>query len=394
MAAFLTYALLLLFFPILLFQASAAVQSGGCLTEKFSSNRVFAACTDLPHLSSSLHWSYNRAASSLSIAYVAPPEAPAGWVAWAINPSGTGMVGSQALIAFKNPNGEMGVKTYNITGYSPIKESAIDYEVSDLAADFVSGKMRMFATVKLPQGMEAVNQVWQVGSSVTGGVPDKHSFGPDNMAAKGTLDLVKGLTTATSSGESGLRKKNVHGILNAVSWGVLLPMGGIIARYLKAFKSADPAWFYLHVSCQLIGYGVGVAGWATGLKLGSQSKGITYTTHRNIGIALFSLATLQIFALFLRPNKDHKSRFYWNIYHHLVGYVVIVLGVVNIFEGLNILDPQQMWRTVYIVVICILGGIALLLEAITWINFLRKKSNDSTKPYGDSTNGHRRPLPL
>lgn len=83
-------------------------------------------------------------------------------------------------------------------------------------------------------------------------------------------------------------------MLNAVSWGILLPVGAIFARYLKTFKSADPAWFYLHITCQIIGYGVGVGGWATGLNLGSKSKGIQYTTHRNIGISLFSLATLQV----------------------------------------------------------------------------------------------------
>lgn len=79
-----------------------------------------------------------------------------------------------------------------------------------------------------------------------------------------------------------------------MGWGILLPIGAIVARYLKTFKSADPAWFYLHVSCQLTGYGLGVAGWAMGLNLGSMSKGIVYTGHRNIGIALFSLGTLQV----------------------------------------------------------------------------------------------------
>ncbi|KAI3809693.1 hypothetical protein L1987_19291 [Smallanthus sonchifolius] len=41
-----------------------------------------------------------------------------------------------------------------------------------------------------------------------------------------------------------------HGVLNAVSWGVLMPMGAMV----------DPAWFYIHVDCQIIAYGVGVAG--------------------------------------------------------------------------------------------------------------------------------------
>ena len=86
----------------------------------------------------------------------------------------------------------------------------------------------------------------------------------------------------------------IHGILNGISWGILFPIGVIIARYLRTFNSADPAWFYLHVACQISAYAIGVAGWATGLQLGSESKGIVYTGHRCVGIVLFSLATLQV----------------------------------------------------------------------------------------------------
>lgn len=86
----------------------------------------------------------------------------------------------------------------------------------------------------------------------------------------------------------------IHGILNAVSWGTLFPLGIIIARYVRVFPGADPAWFYLHAFCQTSSYAIGVAGWATGLKLGSQSKGVEYTGHRNIGIALFAIATVQV----------------------------------------------------------------------------------------------------
>ena len=85
-----------------------------------------------------------------------------------------------------------------------------------------------------------------------------------------------------------------HGILNAISWGLLFPVGAIIARYVRTFESADPAWFYVHVTCQISGYAIGVAGWATGLQLGSKSVEIVNKSHRYIGIALFALATLQV----------------------------------------------------------------------------------------------------
>lgn len=76
-------------------------------------------------------------------------------------------------------------------------------------------------------------------------------------------------------------------------------MGAMMARYLKVFKAANPAWFYLHIVCQSSAYIVGVAGWATGIKLGNDSSGITYDAHRNIGIALFCLGTIQVIILYL-----------------------------------------------------------------------------------------------
>lgn len=75
---------------------------------------------------------------------------------------------------------------------------------------------------------------------------------------------------------------------------MLFPLGVIIARYMRTFPSADPAWFYLHVGCQVSAYAIGVAGWGTGMKLGAESEGIQYSVHRSIGIALFCLATLQV----------------------------------------------------------------------------------------------------
>ncbi|KAL3850449.1 hypothetical protein ACJIZ3_012331 [Penstemon smallii] len=373
-------------------------QSASCTSQSFTNNRLYSFCNDLPSLNSYLHWTYDPTQSTLSIAFLAAPPRPDGWVSWAINPTGTGMVGSQALIAFREDNGGMTVKTYNVTSYGPLTESRVWYEVRESSAEFSGGVVRLFATLVLPErGRESLNQVWQVGPSVTGGVPDKHEFQPENLNSKGSLDLLRGESTVvTGGGDSRMKKRNIHGVLNVVSWGIMFPVGIIIARYLKTFPSADPAWFYLHIFCQVSAYAIGVAGWGTGLKLGSESKGITYSIHRNIGIALFSLATVQIFALLLRPKKDHKYRFYWNIYHHSLGYSIIILGIINVFKGFQILNPAPKWRNAYIIVIAILGGIAVLLEAITWIIVLKKKkSSKSTKPYGGGlNNGHGRQEPL
>ncbi|CAA3020494.1 cytochrome b561 and DOMON domain-containing At3g25290-like [Olea europaea subsp. europaea] len=371
-------------------------QSASCQSQTFTRNRIYTFCNDLPSLNSYLHWAYDLANSTLSIAFIAAPAKPNGWISWAINPTATGMVGSQALMAFKDSKGAMTVKTYNISSYGPVTESKVWYEVKESSAEFSGGMMRLFATIVLPEkGKSTVNHVWQVGPSLTAGMPDKHELQPANLNSKGGLDLLKGQSAASNGGgDSRTKKKNIHGILNAVSWGIMFPIGIIIARYVRAFPSADPTWFYLHIFCQVSSYAIGVAGWGTGLMLGSQSKGIRYTGHRNIGIALFSIATLQIFALFLRPKKDHKYRFYWNIYHHGIGYTILVLGILNVFKGLDILNPEPKWRDAYIILIAVLGGIALVLEAITWIIVLRQKSGMSTKPYDGIKTGHGRQEPL
>ncbi|TMX05496.1 hypothetical protein EJD97_017336 [Solanum chilense] len=354
-----------------------------CSSQQFTNNKVYARCSDLPVLKSFLHWTYDAANSTLSVAFVAPPDKPDGWIAWAINPNAAGMVGAQTLFAFKNSKGEMVVKTYDISSYSSIMESSkLWFDVKETAAEFSGGMMRLFATLVLPEkGKTTLNHVWQVGPSVTDDFPAKHGFQPANLNSKGTFDLLSGESKSSASGDSRVTRKNIHGILNAISWGFLFPVGIIIARYMRTFKSADPAWFYLHISCQCSAYVIGVAGWATGLKLGSESKGITYDVHRNIGIALFCLATLQVFALLLRPKKDHKYRFYWNIYHHGVGYTMLILSLVNVFKGLDILDPATKWRSAYIGILVVLGVIALLLEVVTWIVVLKRKSNKTTKPY-------------
>jgi glucan phosphoethanolaminetransferase (alkaline phosphatase superfamily) len=104
---------------------------------------------------------------------------------------------------------------------------------------------------------------------------------------------------------------------------------------------------------------------------------------------------LQIFALFLRPNKDHKYRFYWNIYHYSFGYAIIILAIVNIFRGFDILNPEEKWKLAYIILIIALAVIALLLEAITWSVVLKRNRKNSNKTYdGYNNNGQNMQQPI
>ncbi|KAJ3681210.1 hypothetical protein LUZ60_015699 [Juncus effusus] len=178
-------------------------KTDSCSTFKFSNSQTFTECTTLPYLKSSLHWTYKPTTGSLSLAFIAPPASPDGWIAWAINPDSAKMIGAQTLAAFKQSNGSMTVKTYNITSYKSIQESKILYETSDLSAESGSdGNMILFATMKIGEGVKSVNQVYQVGSSVTNGVPDKHAFKPDNLETGAKLDLTSTVAEGPALGPS------------------------------------------------------------------------------------------------------------------------------------------------------------------------------------------------
>ncbi|TYI78139.1 hypothetical protein E1A91_D06G190300v1 [Gossypium mustelinum] len=382
MARMLELALYLCLFMCLILTCYAQT----CAKYAFSSNRVFKSCTHLPVLNSFLHYNYD-VSGKLEIAYRHTGITSSRWVAWAINPTSKAMVGSQALVAYQLSDGSMRAYTSPITQYqTQLQEGELSFDVSDLSATSANNEIIIFATLGFPNNDTTLNQVWQEGA-MSGNTPQMHATSDPNVQSMGTLNLLSGQAGTIGGRTSIQRKQDIHGVLNAVSWGILMPLGAIIARYLKVFKSADPAWFYLHASCQFSAYVVGVAGWSTGLKLGSESSGIQYDAHRTIGIILFCLGTLQVFALLVRPKPDHKYRVYWNIYHHLVGYTVVILSVINIFKGLDILEPEKKWKNAYIGVIIALACSGIVLEAYTWFLVLRRKRSESAGKLSDGING-------
>ncbi|GMH12574.1 hypothetical protein Nepgr_014415 [Nepenthes gracilis] len=66
-----------------------------------------------------------------------------GWIAWAINPTGTGMLGSQALVAFDNrTTGVPVVYSTPVTSYAPLMQPAtLSFPVSNLSAEYSNGEM-------------------------------------------------------------------------------------------------------------------------------------------------------------------------------------------------------------------------------------------------------------
>jgi len=129
-----------------------------------------------------------------------------------------------------------------------------------------------------------------------------------------------------------------HGSLMLTSWGVLLPLGVMIAL---TGRHRDPLWFHLHRGCQCLGLVLALAGWILALSQFSVfSTGGTRTSflHACLGCTVMSLGLLQPLNALLRPHKDTDAprstmRFAWELLHKSFGYVAVVLSIVTIVLG-------------------------------------------------------------
>lgn len=197
-----------------------------CKSQTFSGDKTYPHCLDLPELKAFLHYSYDAANATLAVVFSAPPSKPGGWIAWAINPKATGMVGSQTLVAYKDPeNGVAIVKTLNISSYSSLIPSKLAFDVWDMKAEVAAtgeARLRIFARIKIPADLAAkgkVNQVWQVGPELgPGGMIGKHAFDPPNLVSKGPLDLngdnSGGVISGGGEGVSKIKNRNVSFLYN------------------------------------------------------------------------------------------------------------------------------------------------------------------------------------
>ncbi|PQQ16963.1 auxin-induced in root cultures protein 12 isoform X1 [Prunus yedoensis var. nudiflora] len=172
-------------------------QAATCTSQAFNNNKLYSSCTDLPVLSSYLHWTYDTSNSSMSIAFVCTPSQSDGWVAWGINPTSTKMAGAQILLAYNTDSGIPTVKTFNISSYTSLVPGKLSFDIWDISSEFSNGTFKIFAAVKVPKNEKSVNQVWQVGPRVnqTSGFPDKHDIVGPNLESFQTLSLAANPTT-------------------------------------------------------------------------------------------------------------------------------------------------------------------------------------------------------
>lgn len=368
--------------------------SAHCTTS--TATKTFEKCTTLPSQDASIAWTFHPHNATLDLVFFGSFISPSGWVAWGINPNSPGMTGTHALIAFPDPNsGQVVLLPYILDPSvklqkSPLLSRPLDIHLLSSSAALYGGRLatihrgaaiQIHATLKLVANKTKIHYVWNRGLYVQGYSPTIHPTTNSDLSSVTTIDVMSGNAATTHNNIHTL--KMVHGVLNAISWGVLLPVGVVVARYLRHFQSLGPAWFYFHAGIQLSAILLGTTGFAIGIRLGQMSSGTVYGLHRKLGISAFCLGSLQTLALLFRPKTTNKYRKYWKSYHHFVGYACVVLGVVNVFQGFEVMGEGRSYAKLsYCLSLSTLTGICIALEVNAWIIFCRKAEEDKLRREG------------
>ncbi|MFS7953937.1 putative cytochrome b561/ferric reductase transmembrane [Helianthus anomalus] len=170
------------------------------------------------------------------------------------------------------------------------------------------------------------------------------------------LNYASGQGSQTKAPYSNLKRS--HGILNMIGWGILIPIGAMIARYMKHL---DSLWFYMHTGIQSLGFILGLAGVIAGVVLNDRiDAGVG--KHKGLGVTILVFGFLQVLAFLARPSIDAKARKYWNWYHHNVGRLMILFAIVNIFYGIHLAKAGSSWNGGYGFILALFVITILILE--------------------------------
>ncbi|XP_076917556.1 cytochrome b561 and DOMON domain-containing protein At3g07570-like [Bidens hawaiensis] len=307
---------------------------------------------------------YSQAGPSLWNFVLTTPNTNS-YIGMGFSPNG-GMVGSSAVVGWVARDGSTNMRRYLLGGQTPaqVLVDQGDLQIPGNTSSIFVDSGRIYMGFQLVTDQPRQRLVYSVGdsSNPSPGAPSYRLTQHRTMVAI-RLNYASGQASRVKAPYSNL--KRAHGILNMLAWGILIPIGVIVARY---FRHMDPLWFYVHSSVQSLGFILGIAGVIAGFVLEDRLDA-SVRKHKGLGVTILVLCCLQVLALLVRPSVDAKTRKYWNLCHHNVGRIMISFAIFNIFYGIHLAKAGSSWNVGYGIVLAIFVITIVILE----LRMLRKK---------------------
>lgn len=106
--------------------------------------------------------------------------------------------------------------------------------------------------------------------------------------------------------------------------------------------------------------------------------------HQRIGLAVYAAIWLQAATGIIKPDRESKGRSIWFSVHWLLGVTVSLLGIINIYTGLQSYHTRTMsstsgWNLAFTVEIVVILFIYLLQEKWPYIKQIRSDLVNETE---------------
>lgn len=129
----------------------------------------------------------------------------------------------------------------------------------------------------------------------------------------------------------------LHGVLLWVSMGFLMPVAILTIRMSTSREEPQPTrrvkvFFYLHVILQMLSALLATAGAILSFKKFENSFD---NSHQRLGVALYGAIWVQVLIGFFRPSRGKKARSLWYFVHWMLGTIISLAGIINIYTGLK-----------------------------------------------------------
>lgn len=356
---------------LLLLQALAPLIAAQTSSDSCNANLRLDVAFDTKTLKCEPVWNgfilrFEQSGNILNI-LLSAPYGTAGWVGMGFSNDGF-MIGSSAMVGWIDSNRNGTIQLYYLGGKSAslVKadntESRLAVVSSSERVHYLGSTIYLSFQVQFSEPVKAKHILFAHGSAT----PVNYQLSQHTDENSIVFDFSTGASSSASASTDALKRN--HGALNIFAWGVLVPIGAIIARYCRQW---DPAWFYLHLGFQVSGFIFGLAGIVLGVTLYKKLAAAVHA-HRGIGIFVLVLGIFQVLALLFRPDKDAKMRKYWNWGHHWLGRLLIFMAAVNIVYGIHLAEAGKSWKVGYGFVVAILLVSVIALESLLWIRWYKR----------------------
>jgi hypothetical protein len=185
-----------------------------------------------------------------------------------------------------------------------------------------------------------------------------------------------------------------HGVLMGLSWGFLLPVGLLVARF---GKHKDPLWFKVHRGVQISGLLLALLGFIIAVLMVATGHFLA-RPHAYIGLVAMALGMQQPFNAWLRPHKTKGAprsvkRTWWERWHKYSGRSAVALGLLNPFFGISYLHSTaglviySTWVALYLAVLLYLTahGLPWKANGPSWLaQQLNRRLCCCLEPWDDS----------